>query len=101
MTIRVVYLQPGEYEWLQPETTQFRGPDRAWPANFFKIPTVRDRTREAVLQAARRIDPNVDPAQIRPTELWLAVMYRRVDPQAGNRMEWGYGGTARGGRVNW
>jgi hypothetical protein len=101
MTIRVVYLQPGEFQWVQPGLSEFRGPQRAWPANFFGLPTVRNRTREAALQAARRIDPNVDPAQIRPTEQWLAVMYRRVDPQTGDLMEWGFAGTARGGRVNW
>jgi hypothetical protein len=101
IAIRVVYLQPGEFQWVQPETSEFRGPNRAWPTNFFGIPTVRDRTREAVLQAARRIDPNADPSQIRPTELWMAVMYRRANPPTGELMEWGLAGTERGGRVNW
>lgn len=101
LTIRVVYLQPGEFQWVQPGMSDWQGPERAWPANFFSLPTARERTREAVLQAARRIDPQADPAQIRPTELWLAVSYRRVDAKTGQLSEWGFAGTDRGGRVNW
>jgi hypothetical protein len=101
MTVRVEYIQPGEFQWVQPGMSEFQGPDRPWPANFFEIPIVRDRTREAVLETARRIDPTVDPAQISPTELWLAVIFRRVDPQTGKLMEWGQSGTARGSRTNW
>ena len=36
---------------------------------------VRERSREAALQAARRIDPQADEAQIAPTELAVTVAY--------------------------
>jgi hypothetical protein len=102
LSIRVVYLQPGEFQWVQPGMSEFLGPHGRWPANFFNLPTVRDRTPQGVLLAARRIDPNADPAQIRPTELWLAVMFRQADPQTGKlKMEWGMAGTHAGGRLNW
>jgi hypothetical protein len=98
MTIRVEYLQPGEFQWVQPGMSDYLGDNRPWPVNYFQLPTARGRTRDAVLQAARRVDPNVDPAQIRPTELWLAVIFRSVDPQTGKVREWGFSGKAENGR---
>jgi hypothetical protein len=102
MTIRVEYLQPGEFQWMQPGMSEF-GPGRSWPANMFRRPTVRGRTREEVLEAARRIDPMMDPAQIRPTEYWLAIIYGGVQPESGRRFELGRSGNAQGmgGYCNW
>jgi len=64
--LRVAYTQPGGFEW-----------PGLGPANvhLFRPSPVRARTREAVLEAARRIDPQVDPAQIVPTELALTILY--------------------------
>src|SRR5262249_30421526 len=102
MTIRVEYLQPGEFQWVQPGMSHC---DRLlpWPANYFKIPTARGRTRDSVLQAARRIDPSVDATQIHPTEFWLAIIYGGKDPRTGRRFEYGRSGTAQGadGTFNW
>ena len=41
---------------------------------------------------------NMDPAQIRPTELWLAVILRMVDPRTGQVSEWGFSGKANSGQ---
>jgi hypothetical protein len=41
---------------------------------------VREPTREAALQAARRIDPAATEAQIVPTELQLTVIYTPGGP---------------------
>jgi hypothetical protein len=38
-------------------------------------PLIRERTREAALQAVSRIDPQADPAQIVPSGLDLAIVY--------------------------
>jgi hypothetical protein len=38
-------------------------------------PPVRERTRDAALQAARRIDLQAEATQIHPTQLQLAVIY--------------------------
>jgi hypothetical protein len=74
-TLRVDYTQPGWYEWQPP------GPDwLSWvvplgpPPDGRLVPTpvVRERTREAALQALRGLD-----AQIREA-VWKAV--RRADP---------------------
>ena len=44
-------------------------------------PAVRERTREAALAAARRIDPNVTPAQIIPSQGALSVVYTTTGPE--------------------
>jgi hypothetical protein len=41
----------------------------------FETPPVLERTREAALQAARRIDPQVTETQIGPSEASAAVFY--------------------------
>jgi hypothetical protein len=92
--VRVEYNQPGGFRWAIPQTSE---PGRG----FFGLSPVRERTREAALAAARRIDPKVDVAQIAPTQLELAVVYVVVDPQSGKAMELGTRSTAQGGRINW
>ena len=53
------------------------------PPAMFEPAPVRERTREAALQAARRVDPHVHPAQITPTELTLTVVYILGSPRTG------------------
>jgi hypothetical protein len=64
--LRVAYTQPGGFEW------PGLGPA---PVLAFRPSPVRERTREAALAAARRLDPQVEPAQIVPTELALTILY--------------------------
>jgi len=100
-TLRVDYTQPGWYQWLQPGDFT----SRRWVVSLEPgpkgrrelMPPVRERTREAALQAARRVLPPVtaamvdahrrygpgmtaakrlpQPEQIAPTELDLVVVY--------------------------
>jgi anti-sigma factor RsiW len=92
--VRVEYNQPGGFRWAIPQASDTgRG--------FFGLSPVRERTREAALAAAHRIDPKVDAAQIAPTELELAVVYIVVNPQSGKAMELGTRSTAQGGKINW
>jgi hypothetical protein len=97
--LRVDYRQPGGYEWRPPGPYLLRwlvpvdpGPE----GRLIPRPMVRERTREAAIQALRRVDPQVraavlaaagrnDPrflaepvseeAQIAPTELNLTLIY--------------------------
>jgi hypothetical protein len=62
---------------------------------------VRERTPEATLQAARRIDPSVESAQIAPTELALAVIYLLTDPNTGALRPLGVRGVNDGARISW
>jgi hypothetical protein len=66
--MRVVYTLPGEFQW------ERRAPGSApWQPS---LPSpVRERTREAALASARRIDPRVDATLIVPTELNLIFLY--------------------------
>jgi RNA polymerase sigma-70 factor (ECF subfamily) len=100
-TLRVDYTQPGWYQWLQPGDFS----SRRWVISLEPgprgrrelMPPVRERTREAALQAARRLFPPVtdamvaaysryepdqtaaklipQPEQIAPTELDLVIVY--------------------------
>jgi hypothetical protein len=65
-TLRVVYTQPGGFEW--------PGKGR-WAVLQFRPSPVQAGTREAAFQAARRLDPSVDPGQILPTELAVTMLY--------------------------
>jgi hypothetical protein len=77
-TVRVGYTHPGEFQWTVPEADL---PGRG----ALGLSPVHERTREAALQAARRIDPQADPAQITPTELALTVVYTLGSPRTGVR----------------
>jgi hypothetical protein len=78
--LRVDYRLPGGFQWVKPAA-----PDTpVWQA---LLPSpVWERTREAALVAAHRLDPQVAEAQIVPTELSLTIFYtlggadRRVAP---------------------
>jgi hypothetical protein len=100
-TLRIDYTQPGGFQWLQ--TGSFDASrwavtvDPGLPGRRILMPPVREKTREAALQAAQRAfpavtpemlqaarqsDPQIDaaqlapqPAQIFPTELDLVIVY--------------------------
>jgi hypothetical protein len=75
-TMRVDYAVPGTYEWSPlPEEWRLR-PGATSPFTAAALlPRVRERSREAALLAARRIDPQVTAAQIHPTEPTLTILY--------------------------
>jgi hypothetical protein len=58
------------------------GSSPAW-RGFIGLPVVRERTREAAFEAARRIDPRVSEAQLAPAELALTFVYLRSSPRTG------------------
>jgi hypothetical protein len=68
-TLHVDYTLPGWFRW-----SPSRREDRPWP--------VRERTPEAALQAARRLDPQVTEAQIVPSALDVTILYM-PQPNAG------------------
>jgi hypothetical protein len=76
-TLRVDYTVPGGFEWR---------PDPAWLRWLKPVvpgregtravrPPVWERTRAAALQTARRLDPQIDAAQIVPTTLRCTFVY--------------------------
>jgi hypothetical protein len=67
-TLRVVYMLPGEFQWVRPEA-------RVLPPGESASPPVRERTQEAALAAARRLDPRADATQIVRTDLNLVFLY--------------------------
>jgi hypothetical protein len=97
--LRVDYRQPGWFEWRPPGPYLLRWLVPVDPGPYVRLvprPVVRERTREAALQALRRVDPQVraavlaaagrndprllaepasDEAQIVPTELNLTLVY--------------------------
>jgi hypothetical protein len=77
-TLRVGYTQPGGFG-----PRPFDGP---WKEGAFALALVRERTRAAALQAARRIDPEVDESRIVPSELALTVIYSWGDLQQGGQI---------------
>jgi hypothetical protein len=70
-TLRMAYTQPGGYQAARPE----REPH--------ELALVSERTREAALQAARRLNPQVQMAEIQPTELALTFLYASSNPRTG------------------
>jgi hypothetical protein len=58
------------------------GSSPAW-RSFIGLPVVRERTREAALQAARRIEPQVSEGQLVPAELALTAVYIRSSSRTG------------------
>jgi RNA polymerase sigma factor (sigma-70 family) len=100
-TLRIDYSQPGGFQWGDPDVDRIwarwvviveDGPEGRWVPR----PSVRERTREAVMQAVLRLDPKIreravhtvrsqrptpepDPtpleAQIFPTKLSLTFLY--------------------------
>jgi hypothetical protein len=72
--VRVDYASPGGFRWVAADNPGM-DPWILLPRLFARAPT-----RAAALQAARRIDPLADDAQIVPTEPALAVIYL-LDPR--------------------
>jgi hypothetical protein len=68
-TLRVDYSLPGGFQWRRPAE-----PSRS-PWQMLEPPPVRERTREAALLAARRINAQARDAQIAPTDLALSIIY--------------------------
>jgi hypothetical protein len=77
-SLRVRYSPPGGYECRGATEPQA---SRQLPAEALSM--VWAPTREAALQAARRLDPQVAPEQIVPSERALTFLYTRGDSQSG------------------
>jgi RNA polymerase sigma-70 factor (ECF subfamily) len=77
-TLRVDYSQPGWYEWAAPggiSSLRWVVPLGPPPdGRLLLVPVVRERTRQAALEALRRVDPRIREA------VWEAV--RRSDPRS-------------------
>jgi hypothetical protein len=115
-TLRVNYTQPGWFEWRPPGNWWWRYVVALERWKRAPLLQVRERTREAALQALRRVDPQIreailqalhrsDPgadtasldetAQIVPTELKLAIIYIPDSANKRNiRVFWGEGGDS-------
>jgi hypothetical protein len=115
-TLRVNYTQPGWFEWRPPGNWWWRYVVAVERGKRAPLPPVIERTREAALQALRRVDPQIraaiaqafqrsdpraDPAslddasQIVPTELNLVIIY--IPDRANKRRlraVWGIGGNS-------
>jgi len=75
----MAYTQPGGFRWTPP--VRPGRPERG-PA---ELALVWEPTREAALQAARRLNPQVEMAEIEPAELALTFLYASDDPKTGTR----------------
>ena len=75
-SLQVDYTVPGEFQWTPP------APDPSPLRHLQQAPRVHERTRQAALLAAQRIDPQVTEAQITPTEVALTLTYRLGGPRA-------------------
>jgi hypothetical protein len=77
--LRVDYTQPGGFQWGAPnwlEWTRWVIPVEPGPQGKRALrPLVRERTREAALQAARRADPRADESRIAASGLDLTILY--------------------------
>jgi hypothetical protein len=65
IALRVEYTQPGWFEWHPPAKTSLRWVVRSAPGaegTWLPVPAVRERTREAAVQALRRIEPHIREA---------------------------------------
>jgi hypothetical protein len=75
-TLRVAYTEPGWFQLGAPDVHHWsKWVVRDSPEKRTLRPMVRERTRAAALQAARRFDPQIDETQIHPTVLDLVVIY--------------------------
>jgi RNA polymerase sigma-70 factor (ECF subfamily) len=68
-TLHVDYTLPGWFQWHAPEDRLGAG----WPP--LRPAVVRERTREAALQAALRLDPQATEAQVAATEADVRFIY--------------------------
>jgi hypothetical protein len=80
-SLRVDYTLPGGFQWAKPAAGEPTGrpPGRLPPGapNWQALlpSPVREKTREAALAAAHRLDPQASEAQIVPTELSITIIY--------------------------
>jgi hypothetical protein len=75
-SLQIDHTVPGEFQWTPP------APESAPALGIPPAPRVRAPTRQAALQAAQQIDPQVTDAQITPTEAGLTLTYRLGGPKA-------------------
>src|SRR5207247_1238721 len=61
-TLRVNYTQPGWFEWRPPGNWWWRYVVALERGKRVPLPRIRERTREAALQALRRVDPQIRDA---------------------------------------
>jgi hypothetical protein len=77
--LRVQYTQPGGFQWQRPDwlgkARWIRELEPGPQGHRVLVPPIWERTREAALQAVRRILPQVDASEIYPTELDLVILY--------------------------
>jgi hypothetical protein len=77
--LRIQYTQPGGYQWRRQDSLGkarwIRELEPGPQGRRVLMPPVWERTREAALQAVRRILPQVDASEIYPTELDLVILY--------------------------
>jgi hypothetical protein len=73
MTLQVGYSRPGEFGVGIPHAPWKRPP---------ALLLIRERSAAAALQAARRIDPRIDGAEIVPAALAVTVAYQWGEPPA-------------------
>jgi hypothetical protein len=77
--LRVDYTQPGWFQWRQPgEIGAARWVREIEPGPQGRrvlMPPVRERTREAALQAVRRVRPQAEASEIYPTIVDLVIVY--------------------------
>jgi hypothetical protein len=92
MRLCVDYSLPGWWLWYSPEEVV----DPASPA--YGPPRVRERSREAALAAARRLDPQAEEAQIVASKRDLVVLYVRHAPNELHFQRINRGGTWGFGR---
>ena len=107
-TLRVEYIQAGWFEWRVPGPAWLQWVVPMGAGRRVLRPPVRERSREAALQALRRVDPQIreavlqaasqaeiasgtvtlgDDAQIAPTELDLQIAYI-PDPASRRPLYW-------------
>jgi hypothetical protein len=72
--LRLQYTRPGEFEWKMPDS---KVPDTQ------TVSLVRERTREAALAAAQRINSQAVASEIVPTELALTMLFTWGNAQVG------------------
>jgi hypothetical protein len=77
--LRVQYTQAGGFQWQRPDwlgkARWIRELEPGPQGHRVLMPPIWERTREAALQAVRRILPQVEPSEIYPTELDLVILY--------------------------
>jgi hypothetical protein len=74
-TLRIAYTRPGGFQVQVPAAPGGRQHEPA------ELVLVREPTRAAALQAAHRLNPEVEPGEIVPTELAVTIIYTAGSPR--------------------